>query len=263
MGRQGHQRTLGWLCLVLATGQAYAVQPRDNVGQSIAHPLTRADLRLKYFDFAHQRRGLQMDARVERPFDLAHGWKVTARVSMTGWISDEPSSDNPRGDVEAGTGDLFTQVFFVAPPLGLNTLGFGGRNFFPTAGAEQFGRSRYRFAPFVVYQRQSTVLPAGSFYGLGVRYEFSYAGDRDFDKVDELQVVPVLTVLLPRQTFITLFPEIVIDFEHGEGAFVPLDLEFGRKYTPNRAASVRMQVPLKDDLERYDWAVELRWSMFF
>lgn len=236
---------------------------RDNLGQNFAQPLSRFDLRFKYQDMPGRYEATIMEARLDHPVDLAAGWKLNTRISLTGWVTDLQSGDNPGAAYTAGPGDLFTQLFFIAPAWGRTTIGFGGRNYFPTAGADQFGQGKYRFAPFVVVQQASTWMPAGSFYGLGLRHEFSFGPDGDRDDVNELQIVPVLTVVLPQQSFVTLFPEIIIDWEHHHGAFVPLDIEYGRKYASNRAASLRLQVPLMDDLQTYDWTLEARWSLFF
>ena len=81
--------------------------------------------------------------------------------------------------------------------------------------------------------------------------------------MNELQIVPVLTVLLPRQSFVTLFPEITVDWEHDNHVFVPFDLEVGRKYASDRAASLRLQLPLVNQTHAYEWVLEARWSFFF
>lgn len=260
-------RNFGPLLWLLAALPAAAVRAdgehNDNVGQSIAHPLSRFDLRFKYEQFRGGDQAEIMEARLERPFDLPNAWKLNTRVSMTGWVSDLPSADNPDGGTVVGTGDLQTQLFFIAPPVGATTIGFGWRNYFPLASADQFGKGAYRMAPLLVVQRQASWLPAGSFFGLGVRNDFSISADRAHPKVNELQIVPIVTVLLPHQSFVTLFPEIVIDWEHDNHAFVPFDFEVGRKYASDRAASIRLQVPLVNQTHAYEWAVEARWSWFF
>jgi hypothetical protein len=251
------------LCVHAAPSWAAKEAPHANVGQSIAHPLTRFDLRLKYQDLHGNQEASLLEARLERPFQFENKWTLNARLSMTGWWSDISHDADDGAEYHIGTGDLHTQLFFIAPAMGRTSIGFGVRNYFPVATEDQFGFGKYRMAPFFVVQRQSTWLPAGSFYGLGIRNEFSIAGDRRHEDVNRLQIVPSLTVVLPRQSFVTLFPEIVIDWERDNGAFVPLDVEVGRKYAPDRAASLRLQVPLINDLDSYDWTLEVRWSMFF
>jgi hypothetical protein len=234
-----------------------------NVGQSVAHPLSRFDLRARYMAFDAGREAEVVEARLEHPLSLAAGWTLNTRVVLAGWVTDLASGDNRAGDYSAGIGDLSTQLFFIAPTAGETTIGFGLRNSFPTAGADQFGRGKYRVAPLLVIQHTANWLSPGSFYGLGIRNDFSIAGDHGHRKVNELQLVPILTVLLPRQSFVTLFPEIVIDWELDKQVFVPLDLEVGRKYAANQAASLRVQLPLLNDLHNYEWTMELRWSLFF
>ena len=248
----------------LAAGAARAATEQDaNVGQSVAHPLSRFDLRVRYMAFDGDREAELVEARLEHPFSLAAGWKLNTRVVLAGWVTDFPSLDNRNGDYSAGVGDLSTQLFFIAPSAGETTIGFGLRNSFPTAGADQFGKGKYRVAPLLVIQRTANWISPGSFYGLGVRNDFSIAGDHGHRKINELQIVPVMTVMLPRQSFITLFPEIVLDWELDNRVFLPFDLEVGRKYAANQAASVRLQLPLINELHNYEWTMELRWSMFF
>ncbi len=252
----------GLLCLW--TGALAAAGNHDNnVGQNLAHPVSRFDLRLRYIAFEGNSEAEVLEARLEHPFDLAAGWKLNTRVVMTGWVTDFASHDNRDGDYTAGSGDLYTQLFFIAPSIGDTTIGFGWRNYFPTAGEDQFGKGKVRFAPLVVVQRMANWISPGSFFGLGLRNDFSIAGDHAHRKINELQIVPVLTVMLPRQSFVTLFPEIVIDWQQDNRAFVPFDLEVGRKYAANQVGSVRVQLPLVNELHTYEWTLELRWSVFF
>ena len=248
----------------LVTGLASGAERHDvNVGQSVAHPLSRFDLRARYMAFEGDSEAEIVEARLEHPVSLDAGWTLNTRVVVAGWVTNLSSHDNRRGDYSAGIGDLSTQLFLIAPTAGKTTLGFGLRNNFPTAGADQFGRGKYRVAPLLVVQRSANWISPGSFYGLGIRNDFSIAGDHGHRKVNELQLVPIVTVLLPQQSFVTLFPEIVIDWELDNRVFVPLDLEVGRKYAANQAASLRMQLPLVNDLHNYEWTMELRWSLFF
>ncbi|MCC6706491.1 MAG: hypothetical protein IT492_02925 [Gammaproteobacteria bacterium] len=258
-------RALLLACLVIRWAAAHSATEdhHNNVGQSVAHPVSRFDLRVRYMAFEGDSEAQVLEARLEHPFDLAGGWKLNTRAVMSGGVTDFPSRDNRAGDYSAGTGDLYTQLFFIAPSIGDTSIGFGWRNYFPTAGEDQFGKGKYRFAPLVVVQRMANWLSPGSFYGLGIRNDFSVAGDRAHRDVNELQVVPVVTVMLPQQSFVTLFPEIVIDWQQDNRVFVPFDLEIGRKYAAHQVGSVRVQLPLINELHTYEWTMELRWSLFF
>ena len=115
------------LCLstVVSMPSAQAAdEHQDNVGQSVAHPLSRFDLRFKYMDFAGDQAATVMEARFEHPFDLPRNWKLNTRVNLSGWVGDLRSRDNLDGRVEAGTGDLYTQLFFIAPPIGRTSIAF-------------------------------------------------------------------------------------------------------------------------------------------
>ena len=235
----------------------------ENLGQSAAHPLSRFDLRTKYANLTAGRAAMVLTARLDRPFRLRSGWKLNTRVNMTGIVSDLPSSDNPAGDVIAGTGDLFTQLLLIMPKVGNTSFGFGGRFSFPTAAQDQLGSGKYRIAPIALALHFPGWMSAGSFFGLGLRNELSYTGDGDREDVNELQLVPIVNIALPDSAFLSFFPHIRVDWEHDNRVFVPMDIEYGRKFTANRAASLRFQVPIIDDLDPYDWAIEARFSFFF
>jgi hypothetical protein len=235
----------------------------ENLGQSFAHPLSRFDIRVKYVDLSDGAAANVLTARLDRPFKLASGWKLNTRINMTGVVSDPRGSDNPDGAWHAATGDLFTQLFLIAPQIGKTSIGFGSRFYFPAAGEDQLGKGKYRVAPLIVALHFPGWLPTGSFYGLGVRNEFSYAGDRARRGISELQIVPVLNIALPERSFVSFFEEIRHDWKSAGNWFVPFDVEYGRKFAPDRAASLRLQIPVVNDLDLYDWTLEARLSFFF
>lgn len=72
-----------------------------------------------------------------------------------------------------------------------------------------------------------------------------------------------MTVMLPKESFATLLPEIVIDWQQDNRVFVPLDVEVGRKYAAHQLGNVRAQLSLINELHSYEWTMELRWSLFF
>ncbi|MGE0486383.1 MAG: hypothetical protein AB7Q81_19690 [Gammaproteobacteria bacterium] len=249
-------------CLTLAQIATASEEAHEALGQSFAHPQSRLDLRTKYIEYVGDGAATALIARLDRPFDLPRGWKLNTRIQLTGLASDLAGSDNPGGGWVAGQGDLFSQLFLIAPRWGRTSIGLGGRFYLPTASDDQLGKGKYRVAPVLVGLHFPDWMTSGSFYGLGVRNEFSYAGDDERRDINVLQVVPVVNIALPRQSFVTFFEEIEHDW-HGHGWFVPVDVEVGRKYAPDRAAALRLQVPLLDDLESYAWTLEARWSVFF
>ncbi len=75
--------------------------------------------------------------------------------------------------------------------------------------------------------------------------------------------MPILNLALPDSAFLSFFPQIRFDREHDNGLFVPLDIEYGRKFSKNLAAGPRLELPVLDDLPPYDWTIEARLSFFF
>jgi len=253
-----------FLCLMIAATSAAADDSKqENLGQSFVNPLSRFDLRVKHLDLLDGQSAEVLTARLDRPFTLANGWKLNTRLSMTSVISDVAGSDNLAGSWRAGTGDLLAQMFLIAPKIGQTSVGFGARMVFPTAGQDQLGRGKYRIVPVAVMLRFPSWLPAGSFYGVGMRHDISFAGDRRRREIRQLQLVPTLNIALPNRSFLSFFETISHDWNGDKGWFVPLDIEYGRKYAPDRAASLRLQIPLINDLDLYDWALEARLSFFF
>lgn len=250
------------LCAVNVTG-VYAAEDEDNLGQNATRPRSRLDLRIKYQQIKSDVELVKLTARFDQPFAIGNGWKLNTRVSQGFFFSDLPSSDNIDRETEEGFGDLLTQAFFIPPSDGNISFGFGLRAVFPTATQDQSGSGKYSLVPIGVMLYFPTWLPAGSFIGLGIRDEIGFGGDGDRADIHELQIVPVVNIRLPRKSFVSFFPTIRRDWKDDQDVFFPFDLEFGRAIGKGKVWSLRLQAPMVNEQNRYDWTLEARVTFLF
>jgi hypothetical protein len=75
-----------------------------------------------------------LEACLEHPVDLGAGCKLNTRVVVTGWVTDVPGRDNRDAAYVAGTGELSSHLFFIAPAVGDTGIGPGLRDDFGIAG---------------------------------------------------------------------------------------------------------------------------------
>ncbi len=231
-----------------------------------ASPRSRFDLRLKYRDLADDDYSATTTFRLDTPVLLDGGWLLALRFDLPLVLTDRPGPDNPDGDTQFGSGDFLSQFFFVSPPQGQAKrfrFGLGAQLLWPTASHDEMGTGKYQAAPSIVGIYYTPQLGRGSFAALVLRDFFSYAGNGDRRDIHELSVQPGLNINLPRQWFVSLFPDIRINWEDGAKAFVPFDLEVGKIIAGNVITSVTLDVPIVDDYALYDWQVEFRLGFFF
>ncbi len=248
---------------VVATTDGVAAEEEDNLGQTATRPRSRLDLRVKYTQIKSDVEMVKLTARVDHPIDIGNGWKLNTRVSQGFFFSDLPSSDNRDREMEEGFGDLLTQAFFIPPSDGNVAFGFGLRAIFPTATQDQLGSGKYSVVPIGVILHFPTWLPAGSFVGLGIRNEIGFGGDDDRDDIHELQIVPVANIRLSGKSFVSFFPTIRRDWKDDNDMFFPFDLEFGRAIGKGKVGSLRLQAPMVNEQNRYDWTLEARVTFLF
>ena len=231
-----------------------------------ASPRSRFDLRLKYRDLADDHYSATTTFRLDTPVMLDGGWLLALRFDLPLVRTDRPGPDTPDGDTQFGGGDFLSQFFFISPPQGQAKrfrFGLGAQLLWPTASRDGTGTGKYQLAPSIVGIYYTPQLGRGSFAALILRDFFSYAGDDDRRDIHELSVQPGLNINLPRQWFVSLFPDIRINWEDGAKAFVPFDLEVGKIIAGNVITSVTLDVPIVDDYDLYDWQVEFRLGFYF
>ncbi|HCU90700.1 MAG TPA: hypothetical protein DGR97_12190 [Gammaproteobacteria bacterium] len=250
------------VCATGITG-VYGSDNEDNLGQDATRPRSRLDLRVQYQQVESDVELVRLTARIDQPITIGNGWKLNTRVSQGFFFSDLPSSDNIDRETEEGFGDLLTQAFFIPPSDSNVSFGFGLRAIFPTATQDQLGSGKYSLVPIGVVLHFPTWLASGSFIGVGVRNQVGFGGDKDRKDINELQIAPIVNIRLPRKSFVSFFPTIRRDWKNQNDVFVPFDLAFGRAIGRGKIGSLRLQVPLIDKQNRYDWTLEARVTFLF
>jgi hypothetical protein len=229
-------------------------------------PRSRFDLRLRYRDLTDDDYRATTTFRLDTSVRLDGQWLLALRFDLPLVWSDRSGPGDPDGDTRFGSGDFLSQFFFMSPPQDEAMrfrLGLGAQLLWPTAGDDRTGSGKYQLAPSIFGLYLTPGLGQGSFVALVLRDFFSYAGDGDRRDIHEMSVQPGLNINLPRQWFMTLFPDIRINWEDGAKAFVPFDLEIGKTIAGNAVMSMTLDVPIVDDYDLYDWQVELRLGLYF
>jgi hypothetical protein len=235
----------------------------ENTGQDITRPLTRVDLRLKLQDLGGGIDQQLLTLRADKPFLLGGGWQLGTRIDLPFIRNDAPGPDNPDGNHEVGLSDMLLQALLITPPQGRWTFAFGSQMLIPTATRQQFGTGKWQLAPMVAAVRQMPQISRGSFVGLVLRDQFSFAGSGSRANINQVKVQPLANFSLPNRWFITMSPEITFDTLNHWNAHVPFDFTIGRLVNRGIVASVTADVALIDDLPLYDWQVEFRIGFLF
>jgi len=234
-----------------------------NTGQDITKPLSRFDVRYKYKQTTGDYDTSLTTLRLDKPFMLDGGWQLSTRFDLPLVRSDVPSRDNPNGDYEAGAGDFLTQFLFIAPPKGRWAYGFGTQVIFPTGSQDQMGTGKYQLVPTVATVYYPERWSKGSFLGVVIRDGFDIAGKDDRNDIHELYVQPLVNVNLPERWFVTLAPEMKMNWKDDNKWFVPFDVTLGKMLNKSTVASVGFKQAIVNDYDLYDWEIEFRVGFFF
>jgi hypothetical protein len=138
-----------------------------------------------------------------------------------------PEVDNENGPTNAGIGDLaWLSLFVVGDRKAWGTLGMGPVFVFPTASHSEMGQGKYQLGPALGYVNDG--VPGWQFAFLLQQY-FSFAGDPQRSRVNQLTLQPVVTKLLPDSWYVQTQPVITLDFIKGTSS-VPLNLVVGKLF---------------------------------
>jgi len=243
--------------------------PREyiNFGQSGLKPVDRFDARFRYDrgDTAPKKSNLYtLILRYDDKLTFDNQWMLYSRSQMPLKLGDTISKHNQDGNYKAGLGDFFTQ-FSIIPPhhSGGFACGAGTRIYFPTATARQFGDGKYELAPLVGIAYFPKNFSKGSFIELEVRNRFDFAGSRYRSHINQLSIQPNLFYNLPRDYFIGMNPEILVNWKDHAGWFVPFHVEIGRTIKQKYVLSFNYNQGLIKDFKQYDVELELRFGVFF
>jgi hypothetical protein len=238
----------------------------ENTGQDPMKPLTRFDIRFKYQNPVNDGNNWILTLRMDKPIHLENKWTIGLRFDMPFMWNDLPNRyknyQNPEGNYNFGSGDLFTKIMFITPHEGRHSYGFGLQAIFPTESDDQFGYGKYTISPIVAGLYYPECLKKGSYAGLLLRNEFSYAGDDYRTDINQLVIQPAFNVNLPDRWFITMAPEIYMNWENGQW-FVPFDIMLGKLVTPTTVMSIEYKAGLIKDYPLYDYELEFRTGFFY
>ncbi len=238
-----------------AFAQSAPAHPEEeNSGQDPTRPVTRMDFRLKYQDNPGDSEAETLTFRTDKPFQLGGGWKLNTRLDIPVMRTEVP------GNKTVGLTDILVQALAIAPMKGKTTIAFGAQFHVPI-GSEGFTSDTWRAAPTVAAIYQLPELSRGSFVGLLVRDDFSFAGNGPDTNV--VSVEPIFNWQLPERWFITMSPEAKFNTKDNWNLFLPFDMTLGKKINPTTVVSLQGDVALIDDYQQYDWQLEFRVGLFF
>ena len=236
-----------------------------NTGQDFTKPLTRLDIRQKYQMLPNDKNAAFTTFRVDKPFVLDSHWAFSTRFDLPFAISDVVSLDNVNSDTESGMSDFLAQFMMIAPQGDKNwTWAYGVQTIFPTAAQDQMGTGRFQIAPLVGAKVGWDSLSRGSFAFLLLREHIDAGGSDSRGKQNYFVIQPGANINLPGHAFITIAPEMKVNWENENRWFIPFDITFGKMMNKTTVVSLTYQTPIHDDkYPVYDHSVEARVGFFF
>jgi hypothetical protein len=253
--------------LMVSSGFVYAQETEKevNTGQDFTKPLTRFDVREKYQWLADDKDALLTTFRVDKPIMFKNGWGLGTRFDLPVMTTDVASLDNPRGDTEFGLSDFLAQGIMIAPQGKKSwTWAYGMQAILPTASQDAMGTGRYQIAPFVGAKADIAALGKGSFGYLLLREHIDAGGSDTRNKVNYLVINPGLNIAFPTYTFITMAPEIRVNWENDNRWFIPFDITIGQMLSRKLVVSLTYKTPVVDHkYPVYEHEIEGRVGFFF
>jgi hypothetical protein len=256
------------VCLIFAIVAlpAWSTEKKEemlNTGEDFARPVRRFELRSKYQQKTGDDEKSIVTLRWDGKWKLPNDWQLATRLDTPLVRTDIISNDNPNGDSESGYGDTLTQIGFIAPEENRRRYGFGVRLNWPTASHDEMGSGKYQLGPIAGVSYYPENWSQGSYIGLIVRDFFDYAGKDNRSDIHQLSIKPTFHYAFPDDYFVSMKPDIRINWEQENQMFVPFNITLGKMITKNLVTSFDFDVPLVNDYDRYDWQIEFRIGFFF
>ena len=256
------------LAMVLAFAVPVGAQETKeevNTGQDFTKPLTRLDIRQKYQNLPAGKESYTTTFRVDKPFVLDGGWVLSTRADLPLMGSDVTSADNPDSDFKWGMSDFLTQFLLIAPQGEKSwTYAFGLQTIFPTASEDQMGTGRYQVAPVLGGKVDLKGISKGSFAYALIRNHFDAGGSDSRANTNYLVIQPGINIALPKTFFVTVSPEMKVNWEDNNHWFIPFDVTVGKMLNKSTVVSVEYKTRIHDDKYRfYDTEIEARIGFFF
>jgi hypothetical protein len=212
---------------------------------------------------------LRSDLSFDLPSVPTSSWKVVFRGDLPISAKDPITSDNPDGNYVYGLGDAFAQAALIGQLNPRWAVGAGLRITAPT-GAEDITSGKWQAMPIIGARYNLPEVSDGSAFTGIVRYAASFAGDPTAKDISNLQLEPMLNIVLPDRWFFTFYPSADIRVNYGDPVtgqtgrlFLPADVMLGRNLSRNVALSLEVGVPIVRDYPVYDFKTIARFNMKF
>lgn len=249
---------VAFLAFVLsASPEAHAENKRRISGDHETRASNRVDARYRYRSLPKDREDHQVNLRSDFAYHFDEDFFLNNSVSTTAWrMNNRTSPDNRDGGYDGGSGDATLQSLLVTV-YDKNRFAIGSNLIIPTAGEDQLGDGRWQLGPALSYSRDIYDIGEGSFAGVTVRNQFSFAQNNGRNDINLLIATPTFRLNLPDQWHVRIQSESQMNYEQSNDWFVPLSVRVGKNFGPYYA-SVEASTPIVEDFERYDQEIELR-----
>jgi hypothetical protein len=237
-----------------------------NTGLDFTRPFARTELLYRYTRLTADFEGSTFIHRLDVPYRLKSGWIFSGRYEIPLIYSDVPSRDNPNGDYEFGFGDISTRFLFIRPTTTRWAVAGGVQLLWPTASQDQMGRGKYIAGPTLGMTYHPESWDSGGFVGVLATNFFDYEGKDTRPDINQLLVLPILNYNFEIEDsfwYFTFSPEINVNWQEDNDMFLPLRAAIGRVFSDNFVGLAGLGVPVVNELDLYDWQIELSVSLFF
>lgn len=246
-------------------------QPADkpaalNTGQDFTRPLTRLDIRQKYDALPGGNESYAATLRIDKPIVLNKArWIICLRVDLPRVENNVPTANNPNSEYDSGESDFLTGATIIAPQGKKNwTYGFGARIIWPTATKPQLGGGRYQIAPNFGVKMDLKGISRGSFVSLILNDNIDAGGVSSRPPINYFSFTPCINIALPGRSFVTVAPDIRIDWMNNNAWFVPFDITLGKMLNRTTVVSLEFKTPVYNyDYPMYNDELEARVGFFF
>jgi len=256
--------TFCWLACIALAVRVFADDVPNN-GEDFTRLPARFDFRYRFEEKAGDVAQDTFIPRIDRPFRLGDGWKISTRLDVPFILSDKALGGSPPGNYHFGFDDVLVQAALIDEFSKRWAAGIGPRLVLDTASQEQFGSGKTQLGPIGAVRCFLPEISEGSFAEVIVRYDCDIAGSSERSHISRIRWSPPVNISLPQDWFVTLFPsqDIAVNFLDGSKWFFPLDLLVGKNLSSKTAVSLEASVPIVKDYDLYDFKLEARFSFTF
>jgi hypothetical protein len=253
-------------------GQGYAASPEDEHQGSLAaksqNPI--ADLISlpiqPNFNFGlgpHDRTQTVVNVQPVIPFGLGEDFNLVTRWIMP--LVNQPDLTRNSG-ATFGLGDFNPSLFLVPKMPGDLMIGFGPTFLLPTATSRVLGNGKWGIGPTAV----AVWSPPPWVVGVLINNIWSFAGDGDRHRVNQMLIQPFINYNLPEGWYLSTAPIITANWaaKSGDKWTVPIGGGFGKIWRighqpVNTSIQAYYNVAHPDSLRGPDWSLRLQWTFLF